>query len=628
MIERRLAAILAADVAGYSRLMGADEEGVLAALRALREELFDPAITRHRGRIVKLMGDGVLVEFASVVDAVTCGAEVQRALAERNAGVARDKRLELRIGINLGDVMIDGDDLYGDGVNIAARLETLAAPGGVCVSQAVVDQARGKVAVGFDDLGEKALKNIATPVRVYRAVADGAAARASPPKRRRLTLGAAAVVVLLGALVAGGWYLIRPAPVAAISADRVMTIKGPAIAAIPFANLSGDTEYDLFARGMTDQVAAALTRFKGVRVLSPRASAKYADDLGALRRELGADYLLEGNIRRGAERIQITATLTKVATGAQIWTDTFQAEVSPTNIVEVQDRLAGRIAGAIADDTRGVALRDRVADQASAAPDDQSTLDCIVVSGTWRSEEGMRAAYKCLMTALERDPSYAAGWARLAGLLTDSYLDGPVFSDDPGYDPLKLMLKAARKAVELAPNSADAHYALAQAHYYNGEQEQFMAEAAKAMELNPNDTGTIAWLATLMAFSGRWDEGGALIKKALAFNPSVVGPGAWYGLAKAHYYRGEYAEALEDFQHVWAAYDGYWVNDLNRAYLYADWGKQEEAEKAAAALLKQLPNFVVEDAADFYRKLQFQEAYIDKMVRALKKAGLPSRGDL
>ena len=239
----------------------------------------------------------------------------------------------------------------------------------------------------------------------------------------------------------------------------------------------------------------------------------------------------------------------------------------------------------------------------------------------------MRAAYKCLMTALERDPSYAAGWARLAGLLTDSYLDGPVFSDDPGYDPLKLMLKAARKAVELAPNSADAHYALAQAHYYNGEQEQFMAEAAKAMELNPNDTGAIAWLATLMAFSGRWDEGGALIKKALAFNPSVVGPGAWYGLAKAHYYRGEYPEALEDFQHVWAAYAGYWVNDLNRAYLYADWGKQEEAEKAAAALLKQLPNFVVEDAADFYRKLQFQEAYIDKMVRALKKAGLPSRGD-
>jgi len=606
--------------------MGADEEGVLTALQALREELFDPAIARHRGRIVKLMGDGALVEFASVVDAVTCGTEVQRALAERNVGVARDKRLELRIGINLGDVLIDDDDLYGDGVNIAARLEAVAKPGGICVSQAVVDQARGKVAVGFEDLGEKALKNIAAPVRIYRVVADGAAARTTRPRRRRLALGAA-VALLLGALVAGGWYLIRPAPVAAISADRVMTIKGPAIAALPFANLSGDTEYDLFARGMTDQLAAALTRFKGVRVLSPRASAKYADDLVALRRELDADYLLEGNIRRGAEQIQVTAVLTKVETGAQIWTDTFRAEISPANIVEVQDRLAGKIAGAIADDSRGIALMDRVADQASAAPNDQSTFDCIIMAGTWRSEEGMRAAYKCLMTALERDPTYAAGWVRLVSLLEDSYVDGPLFSDEPGYDPLGQMMEAARKAANLAPNSADAHSALAVAYYYNREHEQFMAEVAKVLELNPNDAGEIAWLGTLMAFSGRWDEGGALVKKAQAFNPSVVGPSAQYALAKAHYYRGEYAEALRDFQPIWAALPGYWVNDLNRAYLYADWGKQEEAEKAAAALLKQMPDFVVEDAADFYRRLGFQETYIDKMVRALKKASLPTRGD-
>jgi adenylate cyclase len=625
-LERRLAAILAADVVGYSHLMGADEEGVLTALRALREELFDPAIARHRGRIVKLMGDGALVEFASVVDAVTCGTEVQRAVAERNVGVARDKRLELRIGINLGDVMIDDDDLYGDGVNIAARLEAVAEPGGICVSQAVVDQARGKVAVGFEDLGEKALKNIAAPVRIYRVVADGAAARVSPPGRRRLALGAA-VALLLGALVAGGWYLIRPAPVAAISADRVMTIKGPAIAALPFANLSGDAAHDLFARGISDQVAAALTRFKGVRVLSPRAAAQYADDLKALRNELGADYLLEGNIRRGAGQIQITAILTKVDTGDQIWTDTFRAEIAPANIVEVQDRLAGRIAGAIADDSRGVVVLDRVADQANAAPDDQSSLECMIAAGTWRSEAEMRAAYKCVTTALERDPSYAAGWFRLAGLLVDSYVDGPLFSDEPDYDPRPLMLDAARNAVRLAPNSAGAHFALAEAYYYNAEDDQFLAEVAKVLELNPNDAGAIAWLGTLMAFSGRWDEGGALVEKALAFNPSVVGPSSRYALAKAHYYRGEYAESLKDFQPIWAAYPGYWINDLNRAYLYADWGKQAEAEKAAAALMEQLPDFVVEDAAEFYRRLRFQESYIDKMVRALKKAGLPSRGD-
>ena len=626
-MERRLTTILAADVVGYSRLMGTDEAGTLAALKGHREELFDPKAAQYRGRTVKLMGDGALMEFASVVDAVSFAVDVQAAMAARNEGVVEDQRIVFRIGINIGDIIVEGDDIYGDGVNVAARLEGLAEPGGIFVSQAVVDQARGKVAVGFEDLGEKALKNIAAPVRVYRVVADGAAARASPPGRRRLALGAAVLVVLLGALVTGGWYLIRPAPVAAISADRVMTIKGPTIAALPFANLSGDTEYDLFARAMTDQVAAALTRFKGVRMLSPRASAKYADDFVALRRELGADYLLEGNIRRSAERIRITAVLTKVETGAQIWTDTFQAEVSPANIVEVQDRLAGRIAGAIADDSRGIALLDRVADQKTAAPNDQSSLDCILTASYWRSEEGMRTTYQCLLAALERDQAYAAGWYRLAVLYVDSYVDDQPVRDDPGYDPRPLMMEAARKAVKLAPNSAAAHNALAEAHFYNGEHEQFLTEVAKVLELNPNDAGTISWLGTLMAFSGRWDEGGALIEKALAFNPSVVTPAAWYGLAKAHYYRGEYAEALEDFQHVWAAYDGYWVNDLNRAYLYADWGKQEEAEKAAAALMKQLPDFVVEDAADFYRRLGFQETYIDKMVRALKKAGLPSRAD-
>ncbi|HSR70899.1 MAG TPA: adenylate/guanylate cyclase domain-containing protein [Kiloniellales bacterium] len=634
-MERRLAAILAADVVGYSRLVREDEASTLTALKASREELIEPKLAQYHGRMVKLMGDGLLAEFSSAVEAVQCAIEIQHAMGTRAAAIPEDRRMLYRVGINIGDIVVEDNDIYGNGVNVAARLEGLAEPSGICVARNVYNQVKDKLDLTFEHLGEREVKNIAEPVTVYRVVFDDKAEAlvtplvpdATIPKKQWRPLASAAVVVLLGILAAVVWYLIPPGPVAAISADRVMTIKGPAIAALPFANLSGDSDYDLFARGMTDQLAAALTRFKGVRVLSPRASAKYADDLVALRRELDADYLLEGNIRRGAEQIQVTAVLTKVETGAQIWTDTFRAEISPANIVEVQDRLAGKIAGAIADDSRGIALMDRVADQASAAPNDQSTFDCIIMAGTWRSEEGMRAAYKCLMTALERDPAYAAGWVRLVSLLEDSYIDGPLFSDEPGYDPLGQMMEAARKAVKLAPNSADAHSALAVAYYYNREHDNFMAEVAKVLELNPNDAGEIAWLGTLMAFSGRWDEGGALVKKALAFNPSVVGPSAWYALAKAHYYRGEFAEALKDFQPVWAYLPGYWVNDLNRAYLYADWGKQAEAETAAAALLKQLPDFVVEDAVDFYRRLGFQESYIDKMVRALKKAGLPSRGD-
>ena len=628
-INRRLTTILAADVVGYSRLMGSDEAGVLSALRSLRSEVFDPTIARHNGRIVKLMGDGTLVEFGSVVDAVTCAVEIQLALRDRNAGLPQEKRLELRIGINIGDVMVEGDDLYGDGVNVAARLEGLADPGGICVSEDVVRQASGKVEVGFEDLGDQHLKNIETPVRAYRVVAAGAgtAVSAKPARKRPLWTMAAAAGFALVILSGASWYAFAPSEAPAINVDEVLTIKGPAIAALPLVNLGGDPAHEDFAKGMSEQLSSALTRFNGVRVLSPRASAKYADDLAALRRELGADYLLEGSIRRDSERIRVTAILTKVPSGDQIWTDTFDAEVSPETILDAEERLAGLIAVAVGDDSRGIVALDRVADSVNRAPGDQQSLDCVVAGGTWRSEEGMRSAYQCLIAALERDPTYATGWARLTALYVDSYLDGPDLSDDPGYDPQRLMLETARKAVDLAPNSSEAHYALAEAFYYNDEQQQFLAETAKVLELNPNNAGTIAWLGTLMAFSGHWDEGGALVEKALAFNPSVVGASSWYALSKAHYERGEYAEALEDFQPTWTAYPGYWINDLNRAYLYADWGKQEKAEAAAAALLEQLPDFVVEDAADFYRKLRFQESYIDKMVAALKKAGLPSRED-
>ena len=309
MVERRLAAILAADVVGYSRMMGADEAAVLSALRALRSELFDPAIANHNGRIVKLMGDGTLVEFGSVVDAVTCAAEIQSALKDRNAGLAQDERLELRIGINLGDVMVDGDDLYGDGVNVASRLEGLADPGGICVSEDVVRQASGKVAAGFEDLGDQDLKNIETPVRAFRVVQHGADTTLRTPttrKRPRWPMAAAAVLAVT-ALIGAGWYAFAPSDAPAIDVDNVLTIKGPAIAALPFENLSGDAEQDLFARGMTEQVAAALTRFKGVRVLSLKSTAVHAENLQALRSELNADYVLEGNVRRSADKISVTA---------------------------------------------------------------------------------------------------------------------------------------------------------------------------------------------------------------------------------------------------------------------------------------------------------------------------------
>jgi len=280
---RRLAAILAADVAGYSRLMGADEEGTLERLKALRSELFDPKFAEHRGRIVKTTGDGLLVEFASVVDAVRCAVEVQQAMSERDTDVAADSRIELRIGINLGDVIVEGDDLYGDGVNIAARIEALADPGGVFVSNTVHDQVRDRLPFLFEDLGEQ-VKNIARPVRVYR-VRDAGAAAKSPS---------------------------GPAPPALPLPDK------PSLAVLPFANLSGDPEQEYFADGMVEEIITALSRIRWLFVSARNSSFTYkgqAIDLKQVGRELGVRYVLEGSVRKAGGRVRITAQLIDATSG-------------------------------------------------------------------------------------------------------------------------------------------------------------------------------------------------------------------------------------------------------------------------------------------------------------------------
>ena len=310
---RRLAAILAADVAGYSRLMGADEEGTLERLKALRRELLDPKIAEHHGRIVKTTGDGLLVEFASVVDAVRCAVEVQQAMPERNTGVAADSRIELRIGINLGDVIVEGDDLYGDGVNIAARIEALADAGGVFVSNTVHDQVRDRLPFVFEDLGEQQVKNIARPVRVYRVRDIGTANSPS-----------------------------SPAPPALPLPDK------PSIAVLPFANMSGDPEQEYFADGMVEEIITALSRIRWLFVIARNSSFTYKGqtvDVKQVGRELGVRYVLEGSVRKAGGRVRITAQLIDAATGAHLWADRFDGSLE--DVFDLQDKVATSVAGVI-----------------------------------------------------------------------------------------------------------------------------------------------------------------------------------------------------------------------------------------------------------------------------------------
>jgi len=373
---RRLAAILAADVAGYSRLMGADEEGTLERLKALRRELLDPKIAEHHGRIVKTTGDGLLVEFASVVDAVRCAVAVQQRMAGRNAEIPLDKRIELRIGINVGDIVAEDADIFGDGVNVAARIEALAEPGGICVSARVQEDAAGKLDLVFEDIDEQSLKNIARPVRVYRVPIDSSAVKAPLPLPDK-----------------------------------------PSLAVLPFQNLSGDPEQEYFVDGVVEEIITAISRLPWLFVIARNSSFAYkgkSPDLRQVGRELGVRYVLEGSLRKAGNRVRITGQLIDTTTGAHIWADRFDGVID--DIFELQAEVASRVAGAIEPK-----LRKAEFERASRKPTESLDaydlyLRALALRDT-HTDESVAEAIDLLKRALAIDPNYApaealVGWSR------------------------------------------------------------------------------------------------------------------------------------------------------------------------------------------------------------------------
>ena len=408
---RRLAAILAADVAGYSRLMGADEEGTLERLKAHRRQLIDPKIAEHRGRIVKTTGDGLLIEFASVVDAVRCAVEVQRAMAERNAEVSEATRIEFRIGINLGDVIRDGRDIFGDGVNIAARLEALAEPGGICVSRVVHDQVRDKLDLVFEDIGEQQFKNIARPVHVWR---------------------------------------IRPGAKPAVSASLPLALPDkPSIAVLPFANLSGDPEQEYFADGMAEEIITALSRIRWLFVIARNSSFTYkgqAVDVKQVGRELGVLYVLEGSVRKGGNRVRITAQLIEAKSGAHLWADRFDGSLE--DVFDLQDKVAVSVAGIIEPALQRAEMR-RSAERPTT---DLSAYDLYLRALAIHfpaSKESVSKALSLLEQAITIDPHYgrALSWAAvcLRTLTINRWIDAP----DAGR---RKAVEFTRKALQVTDN--------------------------------------------------------------------------------------------------------------------------------------------------------------------------------
>jgi adenylate cyclase len=402
-VERRLAAIFAADVAGYSRLMGGDEEGTLERLKAHRRQLLDPKIKEHRGRIVKTTGDGMLVEFPSVVDAVRCAVEVQRAMLDRNAEVSDDRRITLRIGVNLGDVIIDGDDIYGDGVNIAARLEGLAEPGGICISRVVRDQIRDKLPYPFDDMGEQSVKNIARPVRAYmmsgKAVAstpiDAIPAQPEPARRRlisRSAIIAASVAAVITVGIAAWWAWPKGnTPLVAVHAPATASPQGPlgvtnnpvprlSFVVLPFSNLSSDPEQEYFADGITDDLTTDLSRISGSFVIARTTAFTYKGkgvDAHQIGRELGVRYVIEGSVRRAGGKVDVNVQLIDAESGAHVWADRFGTDRQ--TLAEAQSAITGRLARTLNLQLLDVAER-RIEQEKAVDPD---ARDLVMRGWTW-----------------------------------------------------------------------------------------------------------------------------------------------------------------------------------------------------------------------------------------------------
>jgi len=476
---RRLAAILAADVAGYSRLMGADEEGTLERLKALRHELLDPKIAEHHGRIVKTTGDGLLVEFASVVDAVRCAVAVQQAMAERNTGVAAENRIELRIGINLGDVIVEGDDLYGDGINIAARIEALADAGGVFVSNTVHDHVRDRLPFTFEDLGEQQVKNIARPVRVYR-VRDLVAAKASAQP-------------------------VLPLP------DK------PSIAVLPFVNMSGDPEQEYFVDGMVEEIITALSRIRWLFVIARNSSFTYkgqAVDVKQIGRELGVRYVLEGSVRKAGMQVRITGQLIDALTGTHLWAGRFDGSLE--DIFELQDRVAVSVAGVIEPALQAAEMRRSIERPTPDLGAYDLHLRALAVFFP-QTKERIFATLRLLEQAIAIDRHYgpALSWAAICHmqLVTNGWAEAPETSRRKAID-------LARQALQVGENDpailANAAFVLAQ---FGEDIGAMIGLVDRALALNPGYARGWFVSGLLRVFAGEHDLAIEHLEASLRLSP-------------------------------------------------------------------------------------------------------------
>ncbi len=598
-VERRLAAIFAADVAGYSRLIEANEQETLGRLKALRAEVIDPRIAEHHGRIVKTTGDGMLVEFASVVDAVRCAAEVQAAMVKSNAPLPHDRRIDFRIGINVGDIVVEDGDIFGDGVNVAARLEGLAEPGGICVSARVREDATGRLDLAFEDLGEQALKNIARPVRVYRVRSEGP--HPSPPLPG-LDPGITGEGSALGARVGAAEPPPLPLP------DK------PSIAVLPFANMSGDPEQEYFADGMVEEIITALSRIRWLFVIARNSTFTYkgrAIDVKQVGRELGVRYVLEGSVRKSGGRVRITAQLIDAFSGTHLWADRFDGALD--DIFELQDKVAVSVAGVIEP-----ALRAAETARSAARPRaDLTTYDLYLRGYAMYTSSARQApqALRLMEQAIARDPHYGPALA-LAGLCCQRLL-----FEDRSEDREAHRLKGpefARRALEVAGDDpgilSDAAVALA---YFGEDIGTMIALVDRALALNPSFAWGWRVSGILRLWAGQPDIAIEHLEAALRLSPRTRGA-SFALIGRAHFFARRFDEAVPKLLLAIQDDPSFAQPYRTLAACYAHMGRLDDT-RAIVNRLRAITSVVIPDVS-FLRTAEHRELYLSGLCLAMGEA--------
>ena len=577
-MKRRLAAILVADVVGYSRLMEDDEVGTLAALQERRSSVLDPILHEHAGRMVKVMGDGVLIELGSAVNAVTAALALQRGMAESNVDLAEKRHIVMRIGINLGDVIGEGRDIYGDSVNIAARLETLAEPGGICISAKVHEEVVGKVDCAFHDMGTQSVKNISRKIRAYsvRPPETGVTSPATP--------------------------------------DLALPDK-PSIAVLPFQNMSSDPEQELFADGIAEEIITTLSKVPNMLVVARNSTFTYKGqsvDVKRVGAEQGVRYVLEGSVRKFGNKVRITAQLIDATSGLHLWADRYDRALD--DIFELQDEIALKVATELqAELTEGEMARYR----GSGTKNLEAWAEQMRALAKTRvvTKESFREARRFAESAERLDPTYSAPLCTLAHINTVEGRHG--FSNSRSTS-IANARRCANKALELDPNNPEAHAELGFADTLEGHHDQAIANFNTALAINPNHADVAARLVVTLAFNEQFDEGITVAQNAMRLNPRYPG---WYAGVYGFALRmaGRYDEAIVAFQEYGRRSEGFGLVDL--AIVYTVQGNLNAAQIAANELLRYQPNFSVSNWAE--TQLYAKKARLQADIEALTQAGLP-----